>query len=307
MRRFTPLVALGALALAAVAPVLAARPGSAAITVRDDLGNVVTLARPARRVVALAPNAVESLWAVGAGAQVVGVSAGSDYPTAARSKPQTGSFSNPNEEAIVAMRPDLAVVAHGNPRALLDRLQARKIPVYVLHPKKVADVVSALRGLGRLTGHAAQGEKMAADAEHRLNALASRLSGRPRPRTALLVWDDPITLAGGGAYLNDVITRAGGINVAADLTAPYPTVDAEAFLVRNPEAILFASHDSKRLSAALARPGIRSTAAARTGKVYPVPEDQLLRAGPRLFAGIEAAARRLHPEAFASAAAGRSR
>lgn len=305
MRLFTSLVVFGALAITAVVPTLAARPAPAPLSARDDLGNVVTLARPAKRVVALAPNVVESLWAVGAGAQVVGVSAGSDYPSAARSKPQTGSFSNPDEEVIVSMRPDLAVVAHGNPLALLDRLRARKIPVYVLHPKKVADVLSALRGLGRLTGHAERGEQLASAAERRLTALSTRLTGRLRPRTALMVWDDPITLAGGGAYLNDVITRAGGVNVAGDLRAPYPVVDAEAFLVRNPEAILFASHDSTRLTAALARPGIRSTAAARGGKVYPVPEDLLLRAGPRLIDGIEAAARRLHPEAFAAAANGR--
>jgi iron complex transport system substrate-binding protein len=304
MRRFTTVLVL---LLSASASAWAARPVPASLSARDDQGTVVTLPKAARRVVALAPNVVESLWAVGAGAQVVGVSAGSDYPPAAKSRPQTGSFSNPDEEAIVALRPDLAVMAHGNPRALMDRLRARKIPVYVLHPRKVSDVLATLRGLGRLTGNAKRGEQLAAAAEKRLNVLSTRLARRPRPRTALLVWDDPITLAGGGAYLNDVITRAGGVNVAADLSAPYPTLDAEAFAVRNPEAILFASHDNSRMTTALSRPGIRMTAAVRSKRVFTVPEDLLLRAGPRLIEGIEAAARRLHPEAFASASERRGR
>ena len=307
MRLLTALVLLCAVCISTASWPQAATPPSAAISARDDLGNTVTLPRPAQRVVALAPNAAESLWAVGAGEQVVGVSSGSDYPPAAAKKPQTGSFSNPDEEAIVALRPDLAVVAHGNPRALIDRLRARNIPVYVLHPKNVADVLSALRGLAELTGHQAQGEKLAMDAERRLLALSTRLARRPRPRTALLVWDDPITLAGGGAYLNDVIARAGGVNVATDLKAPYPTLDAEAFLARNPETIILAAHDNSRLAPMMTRPGIRSTAAARNKKVFTVPEDLLLRAGPRLIGGIEATARRLHPDAFPKAATGRSR
>lgn len=282
----------------AVLGLLAAPQARAAVSAKDDLGNVVTLARPARRVVALAPHAVEILYDVGAGGNLVGVVSDADYPPDARKRPRTGSYSNPDEEAIVAQKPDLVVVSFGNPKALLERLKARGLPYFVSHPRTVADVMGGMRSLGRLTGHAGEGVKAAGRFRKRLDALAARLKGRRPVRAALLVWDDPITLAGAGAFLHDVLRLAGGANVAADLPQPYPTLDPEQFAVRNPEAIVFALHDQARVKGAATRPGIRNTAAARNHRIFSVPEDLTIRPGPRLISGIEQVARGLHPEAF---------
>ena len=273
-------------------------PAPAAVSVRDDVGSAVSLPRPAARVIALAPNAVETLYAIGAGKTLVGACAEADYPAAARKLRRVGSFSNPDEEAILALRPDLVVMVHGNPKELIARLRARKVPVYVAHPRRTADVTAAMRRLGRLTGRAAGGDSAAAAFERRLREVASRVKRLARPRTAVMIWADPITLAGSGAYLHDAVGLAGGINVAADLTQPYPTLDPEQFAVRNPDAIVFAVHEAGQVRSALLRSGIRTTIAARSGRVVSVPEDLLLRAGPRLIEGIERMARGLHPHAF---------
>jgi iron complex transport system substrate-binding protein len=292
-------VALGwAISLATGFLMLAAGPAEAAVSAQDDLGTVVALPRPARRVVALAPNVVEILFAAGAGPELKGVSAEATFPAAARKLPRVGSFSNPDEEAILALKPDLAVMAHGNPRAFIDRLRSRRIPVFVCHPKKVADVLSAMRGLAVLTGHTARGLSAAGSFQRRLDAVRARVGRQPPVRAAVMVWDDPITVAGSGAFLHDALRLAGGTNVAADLRQPYPTLDPEQFAVRNPEAIVFALHDAERVKRAAARPGIRSTAAARSHRVFAVHEDLILRPGPRLIEGIERMARGLHPGAF---------
>jgi len=284
--------------LALALSLLSASGSAAAVSVRDDLGALVTVPRPARRVVTLAPSTAELLYAVGAGPELVGVPSEADYPPEVKRLGKIGSYSNPDPEAIIAMKPDLAVVAFGNPRPLLDQLRARKIPVYVSHPKTVAQLLASMRGLGKLTGHPAQGEQTARGFEKRLSAVTGALKGRPPVRSVVMVWDQPITVAGSGAFLHDVLRLAGGVNAAGDLAQPYPTVDPEQFTVRNPAAIVFAGHDATRVREAAGRPGIRSTAAARNRRIFAVPEDFLIRPGPRLIEGIERTARGLHPEAF---------
>lgn len=277
---------------------LAAAPVSASVSARDDLATVITLPRPARRIVAMAPNAVELLFAVGAGKQVVGVPSQTDYPPEATKLPQVGGFMTPDEEAILIKRPDLIVLAHGNPKAFIERLRARKIPVFILHPQKVDDIPKAMRAIGKITGHDTDAAATASRFEQGLRDISGRVAKLPAPRTALLVWDDPLTLAGAGAYLNDALRLAGAQNIAADLAKPYPTMDPEQFALRNPEAILFAVHEAGRVKDATGRPGIRSTAAVKSGRVYHLDDDLLLRPGPRLIQGLRAMAEALHPGAF---------
>jgi iron complex transport system substrate-binding protein len=204
----------------------------------------------------------------------------------------------PDEEAILVKRPDLIVLAHGNPKPFIDRLRARKIPVFVLHPQRVADIPRALRSLGRLTDHDKDAEAAAARFEKGVADVTRRVANRRALKTALLVWDDPLTLAGAGAYLNDALRLACAKNIAADLPKPYPTMDPEQFAVRNPEVILFAVHEAGKMKDAVKRPGVRSTVAAKSGRVYHLNDNLLLRPGPRLVQGLRAMAEALHPEAF---------
>jgi iron complex transport system substrate-binding protein len=284
---------------AVLALLVVAAPARSAVSANDDLGTLVTLAKPARRIVALAPNAVELLFAVGAGKQVVGVPTQTDYPPEATKLPKVGGFMTLDEEAILVKRPDLIVLAHGNPKPFIERLRARKIPVFVLHPQKVKDILAAMKSLGKLTGHTKEAEVVLLRFAKELGTITWRVRERPLVRTALLVWDDPLTLAGGGAYLNDALRLVGATNIAADLPKPYPTMDPEQFAVRNPEAILFAVHDAAKVKNAAERPGVRSSAAVKSGRVYHLDDNLLLRPGPRLVQGLRAMAEALHPDAFA--------
>src|SRR5437867_2171783 len=118
-----------------------------AVSARDDTGHTVLLSRPAKRVVSLAPSSTEMVFAVGAGALLVGVSTYDDFPPAARKLPKIGTFSGPDLERIVAARPDLVVAAYGNPLELIDRLRRRNIAVYVSNPSSVDGVLRNLSDL----------------------------------------------------------------------------------------------------------------------------------------------------------------
>jgi iron complex transport system substrate-binding protein len=277
-----------------------AAPARGAVTVRDDMGHAVTLARAARRVVSLAPNTTEMLYAISAQGELVGVSKEDDYPPAARKLPKVGSFSGPDLERIVAARPDLIVAAYGNPLALIDRLRRLHLPVYVSNPSTVEGVLRNISDLGRLTGRDVTAHETVHALEARLRRVAASLHGQPPVKTLVVIWDEPLTVAGGKSYIQDIVHLAGGVNAAASLSEAYPKLDPERLLSMDPEVVLFpvagdptiVEHQVERLEQ---RPGFRQTRAARTGRFYTPNPDWLMRPGPRVVLGVEAVARLLHP------------
>jgi iron complex transport system substrate-binding protein len=281
-------------------------PAGAAVSARDDTGQVVRLARAARRVVSLAPSTTEALFAIGAGPRLVGVSSFDDYPPAAKKLPKVGTFSGPDLERIVAAKPDLVVAAHGNPLELIRRLRSRKIPVYVTNPMTIDTVLENMRALGRLTGRDAAAQRLVQGLRDRLRRVAERVAGRPAVNTLVVIWDEPLTVAGGKSFLQDLLRRAGGVNAARSITDTYPKLDPERLLLMNPTVVLYpvggdrerSDRRGARLERLKERAGFRQTAAARTGRFHSLNPDWLMRPGPRMVQGIEAVARLLHPEAF---------
>ena len=145
---------------------------AAGIRVKDDAGRVLELAHPPQRIVALTPHLTELLYAVGAGEQVVGVDAGSDFPAAARALPRVGDFSRIRFERILALQPDLIVAwVGGNRAADIHGIQQLGIPVLLTQATRLDDVAHLLRLLGATTGHAAAGEEAAQAYLDRLAAL----------------------------------------------------------------------------------------------------------------------------------------
>jgi iron complex transport system substrate-binding protein len=267
-----------------------------AVSARDDTGHEVMLSRPAKRVVSLAPSSTEMVFAVGAGALLVGVSTYDDFPPAARKLPKIGTFSGPDLERIVAFRPDLVVAAYGNPLELIDRMRQRHIPVYVSNPSSVDGVLRNLQDLGRLTGRAAQAASQVRQLRARLGRVTARVRSLPALRTLVVIWDEPLTVAGGNSFIQDILRHAGGVNVVASLSQAYPKLDPERLPELDPEVVLFpVGKDKPRVERLKGRPGFRQTTAARTGRVYTLNPDWLMRPGPRVVQGVEAVARLLQP------------
>jgi len=267
----------------------------------DDQGQRVTLPVAARRVVSLAPNVTEMLFAVGAGPAMVGVTQFCDFPPAARRVKKIGNFSAPDLETVAAARPDLVVAAYGNSLEAIAALRRLGLPVFVTNPQDTAGVLRNLAALGTLTGHPAEARRLVAELRGRLERLQRRLAGRPARRALVVVWPDPMTVVGGRSYLNDAIRRAGGVNAAGGIREAYPKLDPERLISLSPEVILLPMGDRGATPDEVARrPGVADTPAGQAHRIYTVTADWVVRAGPRLVAGIEEMARRLHPEAFRS-------
>ena len=206
---------------------------------------MLTLASPARRIVSLAPNVTELLYAAGAGNFVVGAVAYSDYPEAAKSIPRVGSGVGLDIEAIVALHPDLVIAwQSGNPSWQVERLTALGMPVFVTEPRKLGDIADLLEKFGKLSGTDATAAKTAPDFRRHLARLRARYSGRPVVPVFYQILDSSLLTVSRRHLLNDVIQLCGGRNVYADLPGLTPRVDMESVVQRNPEVILASGYDA---------------------------------------------------------------
>lgn len=276
------------LARTALLAALAAAPAPAAITVTDDAGQTVTLAAPAQRIVSLAPHATELLFAAGAGQRVVGVSAFSDFPEAARSLPRISGGVRLDLEQVLALRPDLAVGWRGgNAGADLAALQRFGIPVFIAEPGRLEDLPATLLGLGRLAGSEAAAAEAAGRYRERLAALGARYRGRPPVRVFVMISAQPLVTLNHAHLLQDVLALCGGRNIFAARDTLAPTVSTEAVLLEDPDAILYSSSlGSAAELIAWWRERVRLEA-VRARRLYPMPADLTLRQTPRVLDGVE--------------------
>ncbi|MGV7210562.1 cobalamin-binding protein [Oxalobacteraceae bacterium A2-2] len=256
-----------------------------AITVRDDAGNAVTLAQPARRVISTAPHVTELLFAAGGGDKVVGAVNYSDYPEAARRIPVVGSNQLIDMERIAALRPDLLVVwKSGNTARQLEQLSSLGVPIFYSEPHKLDEVATSLTRLGQLLGTEAAAQTAAADYRARIAALAARYAARPPVRVFYQIWEKPIFTLNGEHIISDVIRLCGGQNVFAGLKVLAPTVGVEAVLQESPEAILGGRQHDGQQGIAIWKP-YGALLAVQRGNLYTLDGDLLSRATPRIADG----------------------
>ena len=277
---------------------------AAALSVVDQTGRTLALPGPPRRIVSLVPSVTEVLYAIGAQGTLVGVTDFCDYPPEARRKPHVGDMLSPNLETLVTLKPDLVVATRsGNREETFDQLKRLGIPIYLVDPVTVDDVLRLVSDLGDLTGHRERAVLVDRDLERRIAAVQDRVKGRPQPRVLYVLWPEPLIVPGRGALVSELIALAGGASVTADQGQGYPRMSLEAAVGRAPEVIVLARHGS-RIGSAGREQWLRleSMPAIRSGRLYMADGDLMHRYGPRLVVGLEKLARMIHPEAFDSPA-----
>jgi iron complex transport system substrate-binding protein len=257
--------------------------GPGGVTLTDDLGRTVTLASPPQRIISLAPSITESLFAIGAGKQLAGVTDYCNYPPEAASLPRVGGIINPSLEAIVTLRPDLVILSvEGNLRDDLRRLEDLGIPVFVTNPRSLDDIRASIRKLGTLTGRDSAAGALTAALLSRERSITARMPVRVEHRALLAVSLQPLIAAGGGTFLADLIERAGASNIAAGAGGTYPQFSREAVIAMDPDAVLVLSDAASSAGDVLKMiPEWRSLRAVRSGTLHILDADLFARPGPR--------------------------
>jgi iron complex transport system substrate-binding protein len=286
---------------ATAVPSATAMPG---ISLTDGLNRTVTMSGPAQRVVSLAPANTEILFAIGAGAQVVGRDETSDYPTEAQALPTVGGYSGFNQEAIVALHPDLVLAGGINTPELVSSLEKLGLTVYLLpNPVTLDEMYANLETVARLTGHETEAAALVESLKARVAAVDQKVLPLSYAPTVFYELDstDPAKpyTAGPGTFVDLLISRAGGINIGASLQGQWAQISLEQLVVANPAIIILGDSAYGETPAKVAlRPGWGTLAAIQNGQVFPFDDNLVSRPGPRLVDGLEALAKLIHPEVF---------
>jgi len=288
-----------ALLLALVSPSLAAP-----LTISDQTGRSLALPSPPRRIVSLVPSVTETLFAIGAQDVLVGVTDFCNYPAAARQKPSVGGMLAPSLETIVVLKPDLVIATiAGNREETFTQLARLKIPVYVVNPTRLADVLDLISRLGALTSHEAEAARLTASLGARIEAVSRSVAGLRRPRVLYVLWPDPLIVPARATLVSELLVLAGGDSVTAGGGDGYPRYSLEAAVARSPEVIILASHNTGQGPIERDKwERFTELPAVKSGRVYTVSGDLMHRYGPRLVDGLEQLGRLIHPEAFKEAA-----
>lgn len=242
-------------------------------TTKDDLGRAVALPPQVRRVVTLAPNLTEMIFAVGAGDRLVGADDFSNYPSEAYELPKVGGM-QPNVEKIVALEPDLVLAStEGNHPNLAGALEAARVPLYVIRTDRLSEIPTAMRRLGKMLD-APNTDEAVGKLEHAV-ARQRRERARP-PRVMFAVWTDPLYVAGRGTFTDDLLALTGARNAVT--MKGWPQYSLESFVAAPPDILLYprGAVTQEQVDALLARtPGVRP-------RVISVNEDIFQRPGPRM-------------------------
>jgi iron complex transport system substrate-binding protein len=244
----------------------------------------------APRLVSLAPNLTEMIWAVGAGTQLVGRTSACDQPPEVSSVPIVGGYGDPSIEMLISIQPDLVLfidmLDKDFPARLKERgLEARHIPC--LH---LDDIPDALSEIGTLAGRPGQGEAAAAALRSDMAAARAAVSNAPRPSVLVVLWTDPIYTVGKGSFVSELVELAGGRNMGDSVESPYFQAAPEWIIEKNPDVILclFEGKPDEAVARIKGIPAFATLAAIRRNQVYAgFALDELLRPGPRVMRSVE--------------------
>ena len=285
--------------------VMPAKAQTATRTITDDQGKPFALPAAApRRIVSMAPNVTEILFALGLGERVVGVTRFCDWPPETKDIPKVGGLVDPNVEVIRSLDPDLVIAFRGNPLRLVDRLRKLGLPVFVLDIGQGLDALFPLvERIGRVTRTEERAAALAAELRARVEAVDRGLRDvAARPDVFVLLYGQGLWTCGGESYVNDIIARAGGANAASALPKKWVLYKRERIILDDPEVVFILARTASDFGAGRARfermPGMAGVSAVKNGRVFELDENAASRFGPRLVDVLVRMAALLHPERF---------
>jgi iron complex transport system substrate-binding protein len=261
------------------------------------------------RIVSTAPSITETLYALGLGDRVVGVTSFCHYPPEATKKPKIGNYLRPNVEVILALKPDVVIAEKSMLRRSIE-LPALELNVVEIDDSTISGIYASIRKIGQLAGVPKRAEKLCASIRDGLALIHNRTAGSPRRKALFVVGRTPgriedLIAAGSSSYLNELITVAGGENVMEDAPVAYSKVSLEEVLARDPDVIIDMGEMSETLG--VTKEQKRAVVelwnrypfltAVKQRRVFAVASDIFVVPGPRVVEAAKEIARMLHPEA----------
>ncbi|OFV67654.1 MAG: iron ABC transporter substrate-binding protein [Candidatus Syntrophoarchaeum caldarius] len=273
------------------------------MVVTDELNREVVIPQKPQRIVSLAPSTTEILFAIGAGDRVVGVDDYSNYPPEATHLVKVGSYATINIEQVVDLKPDLVVAAYGNGIEVIDALSNLGIPVVGLNPGGLDEILDSINLLGKITGCEENATRLTDEMRARIVAVESMAATKDKPSVFYVIWHDPLWTAGNGTFEDEMISIAGGKNIASDLDS-YSIISLEKVIDSDPDVIITTSGGGMGVAGSnlsyeyiTTNPRFAGISAVKEGKVYVIDADIATRPGPRIVDALEEIYRCIHDDA----------
>ena len=267
--------------------------------ITDDAGRRVSLPERVDRLISLAPNLTEIVFAVGGGDRLVGNTTYCDYPAQAKTIAKVGDSMQPSLERIIALRPQVVLISTASQlETFTQQLKDRNIAVFVTDPHDLEGIFRSMEHVGQILGQTEQANELVKTLRDRVTAVEQAVQRSKPVRVFYQVSGEPLYAAGRDSYVTDLLRRAGAVSVTADVPGAWLKYSNESALAAKPEAIILPTGGSMGAANATVAEALRNSPAARDGRVYKINDDHLARPGPRVVDGIETMARALHPEAF---------
>lgn len=259
------------------------------VTVADDLGRKVVLPQKVSRIVSLAPNLTEIIFAIGAGEDLYGVTTFCNYPEEAKRIRRVGDTLKPNIESIIALRPDVVFVSTASQlEGFVNILKSRGISVFVTNPGSVEEVFESIGKIGLALGREKRARALVEELRSRFAAVEERTKGRRKPRVFVQL-DGSLYTIGKDSYLTELVESAGGRSVTSDVATAYPKISRERARALDPEAIVISvSPDNDEPNGVF-----KESRAVKNGRIIRIDADLLSRPGPRIAEALELLARGL--------------
>ena len=280
-------------------PLCPAASGSQSKSIKDDLGDTHVLGAPPQRIISLAPNVTEILFALGLEDRVCGVTASCNYPSQATEKDIVGDFAEIDIEKIIALKPDLILAEDMHKYEVIPMLEELGFTVVALVPHNLQEVMDSIELVGSLTGTQDKAAQVVSDMQQRIQAITDITNGldeEEKVSVLYIIWHEPIMSVGSDTRINELIVKSGGINIAAIAGEGYPTLTLEEVIYISPQVIIVDSEAS--LDFVMNESRLDGVDAVINDRVYSINPDLTNRPTPRIVEALEIMAEMIQPQLF---------
>lgn len=270
------------------------------VEITDSLGREVTIEAEPENIASMAPSVTETLFEVGAGEKVVGVTTADEYPEEVEDIARIGDFQQVNIERLLDLDTDLLFHSYDSTtREVADDLEEQTgADVVVVNPQTLDEIMASMEMVGAAAGEPEAGRELEERLRSELEEISAAVEGEPEPTVFYEVFNDPLQTVGPGSFVHDALEVAGAENIAADTNEGYPTYSAETVIEEDPEYYLIGESVGITPEDVAERPGYSSLTAVEEENVVPVDDASLSRPGPRITEAIREVAAEMHPGSF---------
>ncbi len=293
------LLAIILISLAACSPANPIPPG----VIADDLGRTVNIEEIPQRIISLVPSNTETLFALGLEDKVIGVTDYCNYPPEALDKEKIGGFSTPDIEKIIALQPDLILAGSIHEKEIIPSLEGKGLTVFALAPENLNGILEDIKMVGKITGSEKEASELIAQMKNRIEVITDKTQKlQEKPGVFYITWHDPLWTIGSETTIQELIEKAGGVNIFQSTITGHKAVYLESVIACNPQVIIACTGHGQAKGLpfewAKSEPRLRVTEARQNNRVYQIDADLVSRAGPRIVDALEWFAYFVHPEIF---------